>query len=60
MSNPKIKRLDAKQRAAEKQASRDRDAADLASGRKSREQLRKERSAFAFPSRIMWKERPLA
>jgi len=32
-----------------KQASRDQDAADLASGRKSREQLRVENSAFSFP-----------
>jgi hypothetical protein len=38
-----------RERAAEKQASRDQDAADLASGRKTREQLTRENGAFAFP-----------
>jgi hypothetical protein len=37
-------------RAAEKQASRDADAAALASGEKTVEQLRKENGAFAFPN----------
>ena len=35
------------ERAREKQASRDQDAADLASGRKTREQLKRENSATA-------------
>lgn len=37
------------ERAQEKRLARERDAQDLASGAKSREQLRQERSAFAFP-----------
>jgi hypothetical protein len=37
------------ERALEKRISRENDAKDLASGAKSREQLRQERSAFAFP-----------
>lgn len=37
-----------KQRAKEKQASRDQDAADLASGAKTYEQLRAENGKFAF------------
>jgi hypothetical protein len=41
--------FDPKVRAAEKQASRDEDARALASGEKTREQLRAENSAFAFP-----------
>jgi len=42
--------FDPAERAREKQASRDRDAADLASGRKSAEQLNRENGgAFAFP-----------
>jgi hypothetical protein len=40
--------FDPEQRAREKQASRERDEADLASGRKTREQLRRENGAFAF------------
>lgn len=39
---------DPERRAREKQASRERDEADLASGRKTREQLRRESGAFAF------------
>lgn len=42
-------RLDPAARAREKQASRDADAADLDSGRKTRAQLRAENAAFAFP-----------
>jgi hypothetical protein len=42
-------RFDPEQRAREKQASRDEDARALASGEKSREQLRRENGAFAFP-----------
>lgn len=38
---------DADERAREKQASRDQDAADLASGAKTREQLHAENAAFA-------------
>ena len=38
--------LDPEERAAEKQASRDKDAADLASGAKTREQLREKNSHF--------------
>lgn len=41
--------FDPEQRAREKQASRERDEADLASGRKTREQLRRENGVFAFP-----------
>lgn len=37
------------ERAQQKRISREQDANDLASGAKSREQLRQERSAFAFP-----------
>lgn len=37
------------ERAAEKQASRDEDAAALKSGEKSSEELRRENAAFAFP-----------
>jgi hypothetical protein len=37
------------ERAREKQASRDADAHALVSGEKSREQLKQENSAFAFP-----------
>jgi hypothetical protein len=36
-------------RSREKQAARDQDAADLASGKKTSEQLRVENGAFAFP-----------
>lgn len=39
----------ASQRAAEKAASREADARALASGEKTREQLRAENGAFAFP-----------
>jgi hypothetical protein len=39
----------ASQRAAEKAASREADARALASGEKTRDQLRAENSAFAFP-----------
>jgi hypothetical protein len=38
------------QRALEKQRSRDQDARDLASGAKSRKQMRAENGSFAFPS----------
>jgi hypothetical protein len=41
--------FDPEERAREKQASRDHDARDLASGNKSREQLRRENGHFAFP-----------
>lgn len=41
--------LDALERAREKAASRENDADALASGRKSREQLRAENGAFGFP-----------
>jgi hypothetical protein len=37
------------ERAEAKQASREQDVRDLASGAKTREQLRQERGAFAFP-----------
>ena len=41
-------RLDPKERAREKQASRDEDARALASGEKSRAQLRRENGHFVF------------
>lgn len=41
--------FDPEQRAREKQASRDEDERALASGQKSREQLKHENGAFAFP-----------
>lgn len=37
------------ERAEEKRKAREQDERDLADGTKTREQLRKERSAFAFP-----------
>jgi hypothetical protein len=43
----------AQARAAEKQASRDQDAADIASGRKTVEQLRVENGAFSFPPEMV-------
>lgn len=39
-------KYDPPERAREKQASRDQDAADLASGKKTREQLRRENGMF--------------
>jgi len=42
-------RFDAQERAREKQASRDADARALASGEKSRDDLRRENGHFAFP-----------
>jgi hypothetical protein len=44
-----IAQLDPHERAREKQASRDADAYALRSGEKSREQLKHENGAFAFP-----------
>lgn len=41
--------FDPKERAREKEVSRQKDAEALASGEKTVEQLRKENSAFAFP-----------
>ncbi len=41
--------LDVAERAREKQRSRDEDARALASGEKTREQLRRENGVFAFP-----------
>jgi hypothetical protein len=43
-------RLDPKERAREKQRSREEDAQALASGEKSREQLRRENGHFVFPN----------
>jgi hypothetical protein len=43
-------RLDPKERAREKQLSREEDARALASGEKSREQLQRENGHFVFPS----------
>jgi len=45
----KADEYDAKQRALEKQLSREADERALASGEKTREQLRDENGAFAFP-----------
>ena len=45
----KADEYDAKQRALEKQRSRDADEQALASGDKSQAQLREENGAFAFP-----------
>jgi hypothetical protein len=45
----KADQYDAKQRALEKQLSREADARALASGEKTRDQLRAENGAFAFP-----------
>jgi hypothetical protein len=42
-------RLDPKERAREKQRSRNEDARALASGEKSREQLQRENGHFVFP-----------
>ncbi len=44
-----VETFDPRERAEEKRRSREADAAALASGGKTREQLRKENSAFAFP-----------
>jgi hypothetical protein len=41
--------LDPKERSREKQRSRDEDARALASGQKSRDELRRENGHFAFP-----------
>ena len=43
-------RLDAKERAREKQRSRDEDARALASGEKSREELQRENGHLSFPN----------
>jgi hypothetical protein len=40
-------------RAAEKQASRDQDYADISSGRKTVEQVNRENGAFAFPREMV-------
>ena len=42
-------RFDPKERACEKQRSREEDARALASGEKTREQLRRENGFFVFP-----------
>ena len=60
MANVKSEKVSLRHRADEKQVARDRDARALAQGQKSREQLRSERSTFAFPrGRIMFGEGPL-
>jgi hypothetical protein len=46
---PRNDNLNAAERACEKEASREMDARALASGEKSREQLRSENSAFGYP-----------
>lgn len=46
---PQVEKFSPAQRAHEKAASREADARALASGEKSREQLRAENGAFAFP-----------
>jgi hypothetical protein len=46
---PRNDNLNAAERAREKEASREMDARALASGEKSREQLRSENSAFGYP-----------
>lgn len=49
--------FDPKERAREKQLSREQDERDLASGAKTREQLRRENGFFAFPTaKILWDE----
>jgi hypothetical protein len=49
--------FDPKERAREKQLSRDQDERDLASGTKTREQLRRENGIFVFPdARILLDE----
>lgn len=45
--------FDPAERAKQKQASRDKDAEDLASGLKSTEDLRKENGKFAFPDAVV-------
>lgn len=45
--------FDPEERAAEKQCSRDEDAEALRTGTKTREQLRKENGAFAFPDAVV-------
>lgn len=50
-----IEHYDPQERAREKQRSRDADAEALASGRISREQLRRDNGHFAFPNaRVDW------
>ena len=49
MKDDKNEILDPAQRAREKARARDEDARAIAAGEKSREQLREENSAFAFP-----------
>jgi len=54
----KIGRLDWKQRAREKQLARDADAADLASGRRSAEEIARSNSMFgAFDPSVLQKAR---
>jgi hypothetical protein len=45
-----LERFDPKERAREKQRSREEDARALASGEKSREQLQRENGHFVFPN----------
>jgi hypothetical protein len=45
-----LERFDPKQRAREKQRSREEDARALASGEKSRDELRRENGHFVFPN----------
>jgi len=45
-----LERFDPKERAREKQLSREEDARALASGEKSREQLQRENGHFVFPN----------
>lgn len=45
-----MKTYDPKERAREKELSRERDQQDLASGRKTQEQLRRENGVFVFPN----------
>lgn len=47
--------LNAEARMREKQASRDQDAADLASGKTTQDELRRKNGKFAFPdAKILW------
>jgi hypothetical protein len=58
MKSPRRKPYSFAARAAEKAASRAQDEADLASGRKSREDLWRENGAFAFPPSMVRIEYP--
>lgn len=49
--------FDPAERALEKERSRQRDAEELANGTKTREQLRRENGAFAFPN-VRIQDRP--